>query len=82
MLAIHHYFAALIDHFASFHHPPVVRAFWFVGLFLDGDAGVNGVADEHRLGKSEPVVTVAEGHRIDLAGGEADACLLYTSRCV
>lgn len=72
VLAIHHDFAALIENFAGFDDTTVSGPLGLFVFFLDGDASVNGVADEDRLGKAEALVAVGEGDRINLRGGEAD----------
>src|ERR1700757_2444074 len=73
MLAVEHRFAALIDHFACFDDPAKTWPFRVFFLSLDCDARVNRVAYKDRFRETQPVVSVSECNRIDLARRQSDS---------
>jgi len=73
MLAIEHYFAALIDHFACFDDSAKTWTLRVFFLSLDCDARVNRVAYKDRFGETQPVISVSESNRVDLAGRQSDS---------
>src|SRR5829696_7158142 len=66
-----HGFIALIDNFALFVDETVVRAFRIFSLIRYRSGNVYCVADEDRFDKPQPVVSVAEGDRVDDLGGHS-----------
>src|ERR1700720_603991 len=73
MLAVEHHFAALIDHFACFDDSAKTWTLRVFFLSLDCDARVDRVSYKDRFRETQPVISVSECNRIDLACCQSDS---------
>lgn len=71
MITYHDQYVILIEYFYVFHYFSETR-FFIQCSFGYRDFTANGVADKHRLYKTQPVIALGEGFGINLRGRLAD----------
>jgi hypothetical protein len=73
MFAIQDYFVTLIQNLTSFHHPAQVGPFGILLLVQNRNPGAQRVANENWFRKSQFIVSIGKGDRIDFSRGESNS---------